>query len=98
MLLVGLGAKNAILIVEVVSATRASDMSVAEAVVAAGQQRLRPILMTSIAFIAGVITLILSGGAGAANRQAMAVAVAGGMFGGAIPGLFVLPIMCMSIE
>ena len=55
--------------------------------------RLRPILMTSIAFIAGVLPLVFSSGAGAGGRQAVGMAVAGGMIGGTIIGLFVTPVL-----
>ncbi len=90
--LVGLACKNAILIVEFAHELEKHGKSIIEAAVEACKLRLRPILMTSFAFIMGVIPLILSSGAGAEMRQAMGVAVFSGMLGVTFFGLFLTPV------
>jgi len=90
--LVGLACKNAILIVEFARELETHGRSIYEAAIEAARLRLRPILMTSIAFIAGVVPLILSTGAGAEMRHAMGVAVFSGMIGVTGFGLFLTPI------
>ncbi len=90
--LVGLACKNAILIVEFAKVKQDEGSTPAEAAVEASRLRLRPILMTSIAFIAGVYPLATSTGAGAEMRQAMGVAVFSGMIGVTIFGLFLTPV------
>ncbi len=90
--LVGLACKNAILIVEFAREKQDHGMSAAEAALEACRLRLRPILMTSIAFIAGVFPLVVSTGAGSEMRQAMGVAVFSGMIGVTIFGLFLTPV------
>ncbi len=90
--LVGLACKNAILIVEFAKQRQDEGLSPFEAAVEACKLRLRPILMTSIAFIAGVFPLVNSHGAGAEMRQAMGVAVFTGMIGVTIFGLFLTPV------
>jgi len=90
--LVGLAAKNAILIVEFARHSEAEGASALEAVVEACRLRLRPILMTSLAFIAGVVPLVLAAGAGAEMRQAMGTAVFAGMLGVTVFGLFLTPV------
>ncbi|RYD38290.1 MAG: multidrug efflux RND transporter permease subunit [Verrucomicrobiaceae bacterium] len=90
--LVGLACKNAILIVEFAREKQAHGMSAAEAALEACRLRLRPILMTSIAFIAGVYPLVTSTGAGSEMRQAMGTAVFAGMIGVTIFGLFLTPV------
>ncbi len=90
--LVGLACKNAILIVEFAREKQQHGMSAAEAALEACRLRLRPILMTSIAFIAGVYPLVVSTGAGSEMRQAMGVAVFSGMIGVTIFGLFLTPV------
>jgi multidrug efflux pump len=89
--LVGLSAKNAILIVEFARELELSGLSPMEAAVRAARLRLRPILMTSFAFIMGVVPLVFSHGAGAEMRQAMGVAVFAGMIGATLLGLFLTP-------
>ncbi|MFC4932376.1 efflux RND transporter permease subunit [Massilia sp. GCM10023247] len=90
--LVGLASKNAILIVEFARELEHHGRSVVEAALEASRLRLRPILMTSIAFIMGVVPLVFSSGAGAEMRQAMGVAVFGGMLGVTFFGLFLTPL------
>jgi multidrug efflux pump len=90
--LVGLATKNAILIVEFAKELQDNGMSVIDAILEATRLRLRPILMTSIAFIMGVVPMVFSTGAGAEMRQAMGVAVFAGMIGVTIFGLLLTPL------
>jgi multidrug efflux pump len=90
--LVGLASKNAILIVEFARELEHHGRSVVDAALEASRLRLRPILMTSIAFIMGVLPLVFSTGAGAEMRHAMGVAVFGGMLGVTFFGLFLTPL------
>jgi HAE1 family hydrophobic/amphiphilic exporter-1 len=96
-LLVGLGAKNAILIVEFAKANRENGMTIVDAVVEAARLRLRPILMTSLAFILGVLPLVYATGAGAASRQAIGTSVFFGMIGNAFLGLIFTPVLYVLI-
>ncbi|HEX6810617.1 MAG TPA: efflux RND transporter permease subunit [Planctomycetota bacterium] len=90
--LIGLAAKNAILIVEFAKVKVEQGLSPRAAAVEAARLRLRPILMTSIAFIAGVFPLVVSTGAGAEMRRAMGIAVFAGMIGVTLFGLFLTPV------
>jgi len=90
--LVGLACKNAILIVEFAKHKQDEGRSPSDAAIEASRLRLRPILMTSIAFIAGVFPLVKSHGAGAEMRQAMGIAVFSGMIGVTLFGLFLTPV------
>ncbi|MFC5511490.1 efflux RND transporter permease subunit [Massilia jejuensis] len=90
--LVGLASKNAILIVEFARELEHHGRSVVDAALEASRLRLRPILMTSIAFIMGVVPLVFSTGAGAEMRHAMGVAVFAGMLGVTFFGLFLTPL------
>ena len=90
--LVGLATKNAILIVEFAREKQQHGMSALQAVQEAARLRLRPILMTSIAFVMGVVPLVFSSGAGAEMRQAMGVAVFAGMIGVTLFGLLLTPL------
>ena len=90
--LVGLACKNAILIVEFAKHKHDEGMSPFQAAIEASRLRLRPILMTSIAFIAGVFPLVAARGAGAEMRQAMGIAVFSGMIGVTLFGLFLTPV------
>ena len=90
--LVGLSAKNAILIVEFARELELNGRTPREAAIEASRLRLRPILMTSLAFIMGVLPLVLSTGAGSEMRQAMGVAVFAGMIGVTAFGLFLTPV------
>jgi len=90
--LVGLASKNAILIVEFAVELEHQGRSILAAALEASRLRLRPILMTSIAFIMGVVPLVFSSGAGAEMRHAMGVAVFAGMLGVTLFGLFMTPL------
>jgi len=96
--LIGLAAKNAILIVEFALKLREEGKSAFDAAVEASRLRLRPILMTSIAFIAGVFPLVVSTGAGAEMRRAMGVTVFAGMIGVTLFGLFLTPVFYLVLE
>ncbi|HEY9155699.1 MAG TPA: multidrug efflux RND transporter permease subunit [Opitutaceae bacterium] len=96
--LIGLAAKNAILIVEFALKRRDEGASITEAALDAARLRLRPILMTSIAFIAGVFPLVVSTGAGSEMRRAMGVAVFSGMIGVTFFGLFLTPVFYVLLE
>ena len=88
----GLAAKNAILIVEFASKLRSQGMSLREAAMEAARQRLRPILMTSFAFIAGVSPLVIASGAGAASRNSIGTGVFAGMLIATLVGIFFIPL------
>ena len=90
--LVGLACKNAILIVEFAIDLEKTGMETLEAIIHACQLRLRPILMTSIAFIAGTLPLVFARGAGFEMRRAMGIAVFSGMLGVTLFGLFLTPV------
>src|SRR2546428_2209430 len=89
---VGLAAKNAILIVEFANELRAQGRSIKEAALEAGRERLRPILMTSFAFILGVVPLLTSSGAGAASRHSIGTGVFFGMLVATTVGVFFIPL------
>ena len=91
-MLIGLACKNAILIVEFARDLERQGKARSTAAVEAARLRLRPILMTSFAFIMGVVPLVLSSGAGAEMRHAMGVAVFFGMLGVTFFGLFLTPV------
>ena len=97
-LLVGLGAKNAILIVEFAKAYREQGKGIVESAVEASRLRLRPILMTALAFILGVLPLMIATGAGAASRQAIGTAVFYGMIGNTLLGLIFTPVLYVVIQ
>jgi multidrug efflux pump len=92
MVLVGLSAKNAILIVEFARELEMQGRTIVEAAIESSRLRLRPILMTSIAFIMGVVPLVLSSGAGSEMRHAMGIAVFFGMLGVTLFGLMLTPV------
>jgi multidrug efflux pump len=95
---IGLAAKNAILIVEFAVEGQARGMTLYEAVMAAGKLRLRPILMTSMAFILGVFPLVISTGAGAASRPEIGTGVIGGMLFATFLGLLLIPVFYVSVR
>ncbi|MEO8880859.1 MAG: multidrug efflux RND transporter permease subunit [Gemmatimonadaceae bacterium] len=88
---VGLAAKNAILIVEFANELRAQGLSIREAAVEAARERLRPILMTSFAFILGVVPLLIASGAGAQSRHSIGTGVFFGMLVATTVGIFFVP-------
>ncbi len=96
-MLIGLASKNAILIVEFANQLRESGMSITKAAVEASQERLRPILMTTLAFVLGIVPLVNPEGAGAASRRSLGNAVAGGTIVSALLSLFVVPILYIVI-
>ena len=98
MVLVGLACKNAILIVEFARELEMQGVETVKAAIEASRLRLRPILMTSIAFIMGVVPLVLSSGAGSEMRQAMGVAVFFGMLGVTLFGLFLTPVFYVGLR
>ena len=97
-LLVGLAAKNAILIVEFAEQLRESGSTIVEAAVEAARIRLRPILMTSIAFILGVLPLAYATGAGAAARNSVGTTVAGGMLASTFLSIVFIPVLYVVIR
>jgi len=96
--LVGLSAKNAILIVEFARELEFAGRSPLQAAIEASRLRLRPILMTSMAFVMGVLPLVLASGAGAEMRNAMGVAVFAGMIGVTAFGLFLTPVFYVVVR
>lgn len=92
-MLIGLLAKNGILIVEFAKQRYDSGMPVVEAAISGAKARLRPILMTSFAFIFGLIPLCTSSGAGAVGNISIGIAAVGGMFIGTLFGVFIIPVM-----
>ncbi len=98
MVLVGLSAKNAILIVEFARELEFAGRTPVQAAIEASRLRLRPILMTSLAFVMGVLPLVLSTGAGAEMRSAMGIAVFSGMIGVTAFGLFLTPVFYVALR
>jgi multidrug efflux pump subunit AcrB len=90
-MLVGLAAKNAILIVEFAVLQMEKGMELVEAAVTAARMRLRPILMTSFAFILGCVPLALATGPGAEARRSIGITVIGGMSAATLIGIFFIP-------
>ncbi|RWM24078.1 MAG: multidrug efflux RND transporter permease subunit [Mesorhizobium sp.] len=97
-MLIGLAAKNAILIVEFARRRREEGLSIVDAAMEAARLRLRPILMTAFAFILGVLPLMFSTGAGAASRQSIGTTVFGGMVAATILSLVFVPVFYAVIE
>ena len=90
-MLIGLLGKNAILIIEIAIQNRRKGMSIVESAIKGGTERLRPILMTSFAFISGLIPLALASGAGAIGNRTIGTAAAGGMLVGTFVGVILIP-------
>jgi HAE1 family hydrophobic/amphiphilic exporter-1 len=97
-MLVGLSSKNAILIVEFAEQLRHGGMPLMEAAVEAARIRLRPILMTSLAFVLGVVPLVVASGAGEHGRHSVGTTVFGGMIVSTILNLFFIPVLYLIIE
>jgi HAE1 family hydrophobic/amphiphilic exporter-1 len=92
-MLIGLSAKNSILIVEFAEQLRRKGRSIADAAAEAGELRLRPILMTSFAFILGVLPLVFATGAGALGRRSVGTTIVGGMLLSTVLNLFFIPVL-----
>ena len=97
-MLIGLSAKNGILIVEFAEQLRARGLSIADAAVEAARIRLRPILMTSLAFILGVMPLVVASGAGREARHSVGTAVAGGMLASTFLNLLFIPVLYVVVK
>jgi HAE1 family hydrophobic/amphiphilic exporter-1 len=97
-MLIGLNAKNAILIVEFAKMKKEAGEDVHHAAIDGAKLRFRPILMTSLAFILGVIPLLTASGAGAEGRKVMGMAVFSGMVGATIIGVILIPAFFVMIE
>ena len=97
-MLIGLATKNAILIVEYAKMNRESGQDAATAATNAAHLRLRPILMTSFAFIIGCLPLAVATGAGAGSRVSMGNAVVGGMTFATFVGIFLIPVMYVVVD
>jgi multidrug efflux pump len=96
--IIGLGAKNAILIIEFAKDLQAQGMSAIDAALKAAHLRFRPILMTSLAFILGVVPLVVASGAGAASQRAIGTGVMGGMLAATALGVFFVPVFFVVIR
>jgi HAE1 family hydrophobic/amphiphilic exporter-1 len=97
-MLIGLSAKNAILIVEFAEQLRQRGMTIVEAAIEASKLRLRPILMTSLAFILGVLPLVFATGAGQEARHSVGTAVAGGMFVSTFLNILFIPVLYVVVQ
>jgi len=97
-MLIGLSAKNGILVVEFAEQLRARGMSITDAAVEAARIRLRPILMTSLAFILGVMPLVVASGAGQEARHSVGTAVVGGMFASTFLNLAFIPVLYVVVK
>jgi HAE1 family hydrophobic/amphiphilic exporter-1 len=97
-MLIGLSAKNSILIVEFAEQQLEQNKSIIVAAIVAAQLRLRPILMTSFAFILGVMPLYFATGAGALGRHSVGTAVVGGMLVSTILNLFFIPVLYVLLK
>lgn len=97
-MLIGLASKNAILIVEFAKTKREEGMAIVDAILEASRIRLRPILMTAMAFILGVVPLLVARGAGAASRHSLGTTVFGGMVAATFLSLVLIPVLFVVIE
>jgi HAE1 family hydrophobic/amphiphilic exporter-1 len=97
-MLIGLAAKNAILIIEFATQKYEEGMGLIEAALEGAKLRLRPILMTSFAFILGCLPLARANGAGALSRQVMGFVVIGGMLAASCIAIFLIPVLFYIVE
>jgi hydrophobic/amphiphilic exporter-1 (mainly G- bacteria), HAE1 family len=97
-MLIGMASKNSILIVEFANEERAKGLGIASAVIAAGRERLRPILMTAISTTIGAVPLVIATGPGAAARQSLGTAIVGGMVVATFLSLFIVPVLYIVIK
>jgi hydrophobic/amphiphilic exporter-1 (mainly G- bacteria), HAE1 family len=97
-MLIGLASKNAILIVEFANQLREKGLSITRAAIEASESRLRPILMTSLAFILGLLPMVFASGAGAVSRESLGTAVNGGMLVSTCLSLFIVPVLYILIS
>jgi HAE1 family hydrophobic/amphiphilic exporter-1 len=96
--LIGLSAKNAILIVEFAKMEKEKGAAVIDAALSAAKLRLRPILMTSFAFILGVVPLVRAAGAGAESRKVMGMAVFAGLLVATMLAIYLVPMLFVMVE
>ena len=97
-MLIGLAAKNGILVVEFAEQLRRRGLGIREAAVEAARIRLRPILMTSFAFILGVMPLVFATGAGRASRHSVGTSVAGGMLASTLLNVLIIPVLYVAVR
>jgi multidrug efflux pump len=95
---IGLAAKNAILIVEFARERQSAGQPLLDATIETARQRLRPILMTSFAFILGVLPLAIASGAGSGAQNAIGIGVMGGMIAATALGVFFVPLLYVAIR
>ncbi|MEP6791858.1 MAG: efflux RND transporter permease subunit, partial [Ramlibacter sp.] len=96
--IIGLSAKNAVLIIEYAKGLQAQGKSLVEAVLAACHLRFRPIIMTSLAFILGVLPLVVASGAGSASQRAIGTGVMGGMITATSLAIFFVPVFFVVVR